>query len=202
EYTFTDDYYRERENFLAGVASDGAYVSDQDSYLEDVDFNSLFEEKRAEINKKVDEQLEIFRKASLDAGLTLPDDTLKLFKRDLIEQESRKAAGEIDQDLVEKRPHLARKKMREILTAKIKEEASNLLIINGLDEKGQELQPIFSPHLRNLQTTDANDAIIVKFILGKLYRQFGPVKDRDNQTLQNSINSIPEILAEVSRMLK
>ncbi|MCV5682394.1 helicase, partial [Escherichia coli] len=83
-------------------------------------------EKRAEINKKVDEQLEIFRKASLDAGLTLPDDTLKLFKRDLIEQESRKAAGEIDQDLVEKRPHLARKKMREILTAKIKEEASNL----------------------------------------------------------------------------
>ncbi|HFS4428633.1 TPA: DEAD/DEAH box helicase, partial [Escherichia coli] len=34
EYTFTDDYYRERENFLAGVASDGAYVSDQDSYLE------------------------------------------------------------------------------------------------------------------------------------------------------------------------
>ncbi|MFP1497110.1 hypothetical protein ACLB1Q_22385 [Escherichia coli] len=48
EYTFTDDYYRERENFLAGVASDGAYVSDQDSYLEDVDFNSLFEEKRAE----------------------------------------------------------------------------------------------------------------------------------------------------------
>lgn len=177
EYTFTDDYYRERENFLAGVASDGAYVSDQDSYLEDVDFNSLFEEKRAEINKKVDEQLEIFRKASLDAGLTLPDDTLKLFKRDLIEQESRKAAGEIDQDLVEKRPHLARKKMREILTAKIKEEASNLLIINGLDEKGQELQPIFSPHLRNLQTTDANDAIIVKFILGKLYRQFGPVKD-------------------------
>ena len=91
---------------------------------------------------------------------------------------------------------------REILTAKIKEEASNLLIINGLDEKGQELQPIFSPHLRNLQTTDANDAIIVKFILGKLYRQFGPVKDRDNQTLQNSINSIPEILAEVSRMLK
>ncbi|MFP1528780.1 hypothetical protein ACLB1R_26035 [Escherichia coli] len=75
---------------MAGVASDGAYVSDQDSYLEDVDFNSLFEEKRAEINEKVDEQLEIFRKASLDAGLTLPDDTLKLFKRDLIEQESRK----------------------------------------------------------------------------------------------------------------
>ncbi|MFP1497109.1 hypothetical protein ACLB1Q_22380 [Escherichia coli] len=63
-----------------------------------------------------------------------------MFKRDLIEQESRKAAGEIDQDLVEKRPHLARKKMRENLTAKIKEEASNLLIINGLDEKGQELQ--------------------------------------------------------------
>lgn len=68
--------------------------------------------------------------------------------------------------------------------------------------KGESYNLFFSPHLRNLQTTDANDAIIVKFILGKLYRQFGPVKERDNQTLQNSINAIPEILDEVSRMLK
>ncbi|PPZ39164.1 helicase, partial [Escherichia coli] len=68
EYTFTDDDYKERESFLAGVASEGAYVSDQDSYLDDIDFNSLFEEKRAEINKSVDDQLEKLKKVSFDAG--------------------------------------------------------------------------------------------------------------------------------------
>ncbi len=89
------------------------------------------------------------------------------------------------------------------LTAKIKEEASNLLIINGLNEKGQELQPIFSPHLRNLQTTDANDAIIVKFILGKLYRQFGALSKIETTKLyRTQLIQYLRILAEVSRMLK
>lgn len=58
EYTFTDRDYHERSNTLAGIESDSAYVSDTDSYLDDVDFNAMFEQKRNEINNSVEQQIE------------------------------------------------------------------------------------------------------------------------------------------------
>ncbi|MDE9590869.1 helicase, partial [Xenorhabdus bovienii] len=43
EYTFNDREYLERDNAFAGIDSEGTFVSDQDSYLEEIDFNELFE---------------------------------------------------------------------------------------------------------------------------------------------------------------
>lgn len=45
EYTITDLEYTRKEHSLAGVSSAAAFVSDRDSYLEDLDFNKIFSEK-------------------------------------------------------------------------------------------------------------------------------------------------------------
>ncbi|HCL3348036.1 TPA: helicase, partial [Pseudomonas aeruginosa] len=50
EYVITDQEYVRKEESLAGVGSSEAFVSDQDSYLEDLDFNKIFSDKRAEID--------------------------------------------------------------------------------------------------------------------------------------------------------
>ncbi|MFW8695386.1 hypothetical protein, partial [Mesorhizobium japonicum] len=45
EYAITDEEYVRKEQALAGVSSSSAFVSDQDSYLEDLDFNKIFSAK-------------------------------------------------------------------------------------------------------------------------------------------------------------
>lgn len=110
EYTFTDRDYIERENELAGVESESVYVSDKDSYLNDIDFNALFEQKRHEISDSVNQQIEKIRQAGVD----LPEDALEELRQKLAEKEVQKAAEVIDPELIEKRPHQARKLMREI----------------------------------------------------------------------------------------
>ncbi|HFM3072287.1 TPA: helicase, partial [Escherichia coli] len=111
EYTFTDRDYHERSNTLAGIESDSAYVSDTDSYLDDVDFNAMFEQKRNEINNSVEQQIEKIK----SSGVDLPEDALEALRQTLAEKAVQKAAEIIDPELIEKRPHQARKLMRNIL---------------------------------------------------------------------------------------
>ncbi|WP_105640489.1 DEAD/DEAH box helicase [Cronobacter dublinensis] len=198
EYTFTDRDYVERGNELAGVISESVYVSDKDSYLEDIDFNALFEQKRHEISDSVNQQIEKIRQTGLD----LSEDALEELRQKLAEKEVQKAAEAIDPELIEKRPHQARKLMREILKTRAQDAVSNLLIDNGISEKGSELYALFNRHVPYLKTTDANDGILVRYVFTKLAKAYGPVDKRDNKALLQSINDLDKVLAEVERMIK
>ncbi|PQQ24704.1 helicase [Photorhabdus luminescens] len=198
EYTFSDREYIERENSLASVNSEGAFISNKDSYLDDIDFNELFERKRAEINASVSENINKI----IQSGVDLPLDVRENLKDFLVEKEIRKAAKLIDPELIEKRPAQARKMMRQILSTRIQDEVANLLIENGIDEKGSELYHVFNRYISNLKTTDVNDGIVVRFINSKLSRIYGVVKDRDNKTLLKSIEALAGILEEVERMIR
>ncbi|ALR78676.1 DEAD/DEAH box helicase [[Enterobacter] lignolyticus] len=198
EYTFTDRDYVERSSELAGVESDSAYISDSDSYLNDIDFNALFEQKRNEISASVTQQIEKIKQS----GVELPEDALEALRQTLAEKAVQKAAEIIDPELIEKRPHQARKLMRGILKTRTQDTVANLLIDNNIGEKSSELYDIFNRYVPYLKTTDANDGILVRYVNIKLASAYGPVDKRDNKTLLQSIKDLDKILAEVERMIK
>ncbi|EDT6681293.1 helicase [Salmonella enterica subsp. enterica] len=198
EYTFTDRDYVERSSELAGVESDSAYISDSDSYLNDIDFNALFEQKRNEISDSVTQQIEKIKQS----GIELPEDALEALRQTLAEKAVQKAAEIIDPELIEKRPHQARKLMRGILKTRTQDAVANLLIDNNIGEKSSELYDIFNRYVPYLKTTDANDGILVRYVNIKLASAYGPVDKRDNKTLLQSIKDLDKILAEVERMIK
>ncbi|KHS94763.1 DEAD/DEAH box helicase family protein [Pectobacterium parvum] len=198
EYTFTDRDYTERGTELAGVESESVYISETDSYLDDIDFNALFEQKRHEVSDSVTQKIDLIKKSGVD----IPDETLEALRQTLAEKEVQKAAEFIDPELIEKRPHQARKLMREILKKRAQDGVSNLLIDNGIGEKSSELYHVFNRHVPYIQTTDANDGILVRYVFLKLSKAYGPVDKRDNKTLLQSINDLDKVLAEVERMIK
>ncbi|MDN4733934.1 hypothetical protein QYZ42_14700 [Vibrio parahaemolyticus] len=81
----------------------------------DIDFNKLFEAKRAEVSENVSKTLEALKGSGIDA------DQLEAIKKTLTESETNKISSkEIDPALLEKRPDIARKQARELLTKKYK----------------------------------------------------------------------------------
>jgi hypothetical protein len=196
EYSQLDMEYETREQTLAGVESGDSVVVGKDSYLEDLDFNELFSNKRAEIEANVEAKIDKLRKDP-----DLDEDLLQALKEQLIKKETQKISDEIDPNLIEKRPDLARKKMREILTKKAQDEVASLLSDLGIDDKNTDLAPKFSRIIKYLEINSPNDGTLMMFVNSKLYNKFGPVKERDNNTLLQSIKWIPNIIDELRRML-
>lgn len=197
EYPNLESEYEKKDNFLAGVSSNDTFVSAQDSYLNDINFNELFELKRLEIDSNVNKKLETF---SGDESLDAED--LAILKERLLAKESKKVAIlDIDPNLVAKRPDKARKEMREILVKKAQDEATNLLSDYNLDDKGTELYAVFSRFLPHIKPNTPNDGVLVMYINVKLAKKFGPVGARENGPLLQSIGAIPAIIEEIRRML-
>ena len=197
EYPTLDHEYEVKDKTLAGVSSDNSFVSAQDSYLNDINFNELFETKRLEIDSNVARKLEIFSENN-----TLDADDLEILKERLIAKESKKIAlSDIDPNLIAKRPDKARKEMREILVRKAQDEATNLLSDYSFDDKGTELYPIFERFLPFKKPNTPNDGVLVMYINAKLAKKFGPVNGRENGTLLQAISEIPAIIEEIRRML-
>ncbi|MGK0583905.1 hypothetical protein ACSFCO_18090, partial [Proteus mirabilis] len=73
EYSFTDRDYNEKENTLAGIESGEVIISSTESYLKDIDFNAIFEQKRAEISQSVSDDI---NKIKL-SGINLSEDALE-----------------------------------------------------------------------------------------------------------------------------
>lgn len=80
---------------MAGVSSSEAFVSDRDSYLEDLDFNRIFSEKRAEIDSIASQKVQ-----QMAALADYDDEMLAQFKSLFIKAETKKAAQIIDPTLV------------------------------------------------------------------------------------------------------
>lgn len=196
DYDHLDREYTDRDNALAGVETAQTYIATQDSYLPDIDFNAIFQKKRREIEDSASASLEILRQS----GIT-DDATLEKLRAVLVDSQTKEAIEHIDPDLVEKRPAQARKRLREILTKRIQDEAASLLTDKAIDAKGTELAPSFKRILQRLTDCQANDAVLVIFINNKLYSRFGRRESLDNKALINSLNFIPEIIEELRSML-
>lgn len=200
DYNFSEYEYEQKEKSLAGVFVDSSFISDQDSYLKDIDFNALFEQKRAEIEARANQKIEKLRDNV--TGDELDEDDLALIKAQMIARETRKVSNDdIDPNLISKRPELYRKRMRETLTKHSRDEATNILSDMKLDPKGLELTKLLSRHIKTLKTDTPNDATLVMYINAKLLKRFGPVIQRDNDALTMSVKSLPSIFKELRSML-
>ncbi|WP_272919613.1 DEAD/DEAH box helicase, partial [Dickeya dianthicola] len=200
DYNFSDYEHEEKDRSLAGVFIDNSFISDQDSYLKDIDFNELFEQKRAEIEARANQKIDKLRDNVTDGELD--EDDLALIKAQMIAKETRKVSNDdIDPNLISKRPELYRKRMRETLTKRSRDEATNILSDLKLDPKGTELTKILSRHIRTLRTDTTNDGTLVIYINAKLHHRFGPVNERDNDALTMSVNYLPSIFKELRSML-
>lgn len=186
----SDEAYEKRKVELAEISSDGSYLSTQDSYLDDIDFNKLFEQKRKEIQEEISQ-----------VTARLPKDLDPIYLKAIEQAAEQKANKEIDEVLVSKRPAKARKELRKILTSKAQNLAADLLSDLGIDAKSNNLYNKFNKLLRITRETP-NDGIIVIYINSKLYNKFGSVDSRDNATLQRSIGEIDSIIVELRGMLK
>lgn len=197
EYTITDLEYTRKEHSLAGVSSSAAFVSDRDSYLGDLDFNRIFSEKRAEIDSIASQKVQ-----QMAALADYDEEMLAQFKSLFIKAETKKAAQIIDPTLMEKRPEIARKALREILTKKAQDEAATLLSDLEIEEKAFTLYPKFRNHLVGIQPNTPNDGILVRFINAKLAKKFGKVTERDTSMLSKSIAHVEVVMAELRGILK
>ncbi|MDU2224560.1 MAG: DEAD/DEAH box helicase family protein [Haemophilus parainfluenzae] len=186
----SDEAYEKRKVELAEISSEGSYLSTQDSYLDDIDFNKLFEQKRKEIQEEISQ-----------VTARLPKDLDPIYLKAIEQAAEQKANKEIDEVLVSKRPAQARKELRKILTSKAQNLAADLLSDLGIDAKSNNLYYKFNKLLRINKETP-NDGIIVIYINNKLYNKFGSVDSRDNATLQKSIGEIDSIIVELRGMLK
>lgn len=196
DYSELSREYSEREHSLAGIVTDESFVSDQDSYLSDLDFNLLFEQKRSEVKEKVSKTLDALKTAGIEG------DHLEVIKNQLIETEIGKISdAEIDPALIEKRPDIARKQMRTLLTKKIQDEVANVLSDCGFDEKSFELAPSFVNIIPYIKLDTPNDGLLVRYVNLKLASKFGPVNGRDNKALLQSLDLVPKLMDELRKML-
>ncbi|MBO1298482.1 MULTISPECIES: DEAD/DEAH box helicase [Enterococcus] len=197
EYTVSDREYVQREILYANVTVDDHYLSDEDSYLKEVDFNKLFEEAR----NKTKQEKETRRKQL--EGLGIPDNQIEAMLSGLEKEITEKSSLEIDELLITKRPEDVRRRTREFLFKNANETAAALLFEYGIPEQGNELVPVFNRFFSGaLTVSDKNNGIIVRFINSKLSRKFGPVKNREPETLLASKEYAQnQLVPEIRRLL-
>lgn len=197
EYGISDLEYTRREVLYANVTSDDHFLSDEDSYLKEIDFNELFKNARAKIKSEKDE-----RRKQLEE-LEIPEDQIVAMLAGLEKQSIEKRSDEIDEMLIAKRPEEARKRTREFLFKNANETAVSILQEYSINQKGCELVPIFNKFFGGrLTLNDKNDGILVKFINLKLSRKFGPVKNREPEMLLASKEYAQnQVLPEIRRLL-
>lgn len=198
EYEFTEYEYVERDNALAGIQTEDVFSGQTDSYLDDIDFNELFEKKRLEISASADKQLESLK--SGDSGID--SSTMEKLRNVLIDAELKKASSEINPNLIAKRPELARKELRALLVKKSRDAAASLISDKGLEDKGLELCPKFTRHLKHMKSGTHNDGVLVMYINAKIHSRFGARDQMDNSQLLSAVDLMPQIVNELRGMLK
>lgn len=197
EYNLSD-FTSENErtlNPLADIQVDGTYISSQESFLVEYDFNALFEQRKEQILSDTNNQKKDLEQLGWDL------EKIKLIEKLLYESELKKFSDEIDPELIEKRPHQARKTLRKLIKEKIDNFTADLLADLTIDPKGTDLALRFSTLVYNLAITTPNDGTIVRYIQTKLHRRFGAIDKRDNEALKASLDAISEYINEVRRLI-
>ena len=197
DYEFLERDYVERDSSLGGVVTEAIFSGNAESYLDDLDFNLLFKQKRQEINDAAEAQLTEIQKAG-----NFDEETLKRFKDVLVDAKTKEVSQYIDPNLIEKRPALARQQLRKILAKKIQDESASLLSDRGLEDKGLELSRTFKKIINYIKLDTPNDGVLVIYINHKLYSRFGKREALENKALMQALESVPAIVEELRGMLR
>jgi superfamily II DNA or RNA helicase len=197
EYEFLERDYVERDSSLGGVVTEAIFSGNAESYLEDLDFNLLFKQKRQEINDAAEAQLTEIQKAG-----NFDEETLKRLKDVLVDAKTKEVSQYIDPNLIEKRPALARQQLRKILAKKIQDESASLLSDRGLEDKGVELSKAFKRFVSYIKLDTPNDGVLVIYINHKLYSRFGKREVLENKALMQALEYVPAIVEELRGMLR
>jgi len=197
EYEFLERDYVERDSSLGGVVTEAIFSGNAESYLEDLDFNLLFKQKRQEINDAAEAQLTEIQKAG-----NFDEETLKRLKDVLVDAKTKEVSQYIDPNLIEKRPALARQQLRKILAKKIQDESASLLSDRGLEDKGVELGRTFKKIISYIKLDTPNDGVLVIYINHKLYSRFGKREVLENKALMQALEYVPAVVEELRGMLR
>lgn len=193
DYTISDVEYTERDTRLGSVSVNDSFIASQESFLKDIDFNELFEKKRAELTSNINQYD--------DKLVGIPEHLRNAAKEAMKKAEYDEISKEIDEELIKLRPDIARKQMRETLVSKAENTVSDLLSDYNKDAKGNDLYNKFKYALPFIKENTTNDGILVTFINRKLSIKFGKVIDRTNEILIKSISEIDVIAEELRGML-
>ncbi|MBS7837226.1 DEAD/DEAH box helicase [Wohlfahrtiimonas chitiniclastica] len=197
EVGISDREYAQKESLYGQVSTNGIYQSGEDSYIQDLDFNELFNQKRQEIKEAVSEELKAF-----ENGRTAEE--LAEIEKLLGQQATKRAAPSVDSLLIEKRPDQARQILRTQLKQLNVDVTTNILFELSLDDKGAEVicffnkKQIFIPYAKE---DEPNDAVIAKYINQKLYNKFGKREELSNEELLASSQEMTKIQEELIRLL-
>lgn len=197
ELGISDKEYAQRESLYGQVSTDGTYQSGEDSYIKDLDFNELFNQKRQAIKESVSEELKAF-----ENGRTAEE--LAEIEKLLGQQATRRAAPSVDSLLLEKRPDQARKILREQLKQLNLNTTTNILFELSLEDKGVDVINFFNKKNISIpypKENEPNDAAIAKYINQKLFNQFGKRDGLSNEGLLASSREIVKIQEELIKLL-
>lgn len=196
EYSISDREYKKREIVYAGVEKGEYFINDEDSFLDNLDFNQLFRDARELVDKVVNEKLKLLRSTGV-----LSEEEIAATAKTLREKEVQKKKGELDELLISKRPEALRKKSRTLLYNSASEAANSILGEKGMDPKGNTLYSEFEKLIYKLDPTTTNEGILVRYINTRLNKKFGPVKKREPEQLLASQKYLEEVVEEIRRML-
>lgn len=195
EYEFSNREYKKRAIVYGTIEKDDYFISGQDSFLPDIDFNDLFESARQAVDKEVNERVQKLKAAGLD------DEELEIAKEALRKKTLSTKRSEIDELLISKRPEELRKKTRTYLYNNANEAALAILEERGIDPKGNSLYSKFKNSIFALPSDCTNDGILVRYINTRVAKKYGPVKRREPETLLESQKYMEVIINELRRML-
>jgi DNA repair protein RadD len=196
EYNISDREYIKREIVYAAIEKGDYFISDEDSFLNDIDFNKLFLNARAEVDNKVKEKIDALKKSGI-----LSEDEVAATAETLRRKEISTKKGQLDEILISKRPEALRKRSREFLYNNANEAATALLIEKGINPKENTLYDKFKKHIFGLKPSTTNDGILVWYINTRLTKKFGPVKQREPEQLLASQKYLEDIIEEIKRMV-
>ncbi|WP_160687494.1 DEAD/DEAH box helicase family protein [Clostridium sp. C2-6-12] len=195
EYTFTDREYVERKIDYARIELDDTFISSEDSYLKDFDFNRLYEDARSNVANQVNDKKQELKSKGLS------DEDIEMFLNIYEKKAMKGKKDEVDQLLISKRPELARKQAKEFLYKNANEAAQDLLNEKNIDPKSNSLYYKFKDLIYKLPYQTNNDGILVRYINTRISKKFGPVKDREPEMLYLSQKYMEEVVQELRRMI-
>ncbi len=198
EHQFSEREYLGRETLYAGIEIDDSYVNGSESYLDDIDFNEMFEAARKNIDEVIERKISNIREVEKE----FDSEDLELLRRSLRKKAIQSKKTEIDDLLISKRPEKARKMIRDILYKNANDAVQDILTEIGIDPKDNSLYNIFKKHLRNLKSSTPNDGILVWYINDRVRKKYGPVKQRTPENLSLSERYMNTVINELRRMLR
>jgi len=196
DYTFSNQEYENRKTEYGTIKADDYFITDEDSYLKDMDFNKLFQEARTNINEKTDIEFNKMKNQS-----KLSEDVLVEVKKTIREGLTSQYKSEFDKMLIKKRPAMARVEIKKILIQKSEEMTLEFLEEKGIDPDETNLFDKFNRFIYRLQKNTSNVGIIVRYINTRLHNKFGAVDEREIEALSSSLKYIENIIEELRSMI-